>query len=132
MGLLGSCQSCGLGSFKWSTYALSIRTGFLAIGVPTNSVDHGGLSRLFRLSNPYSFALLIRDTGSPFWRPPSESWEVVSSPLVARSNALAETAARIGEIVAVRDVLSRSDFTCQDGAVGLDIAVELAGAIDTG
>jgi hypothetical protein len=48
MGALGSRESRGLGSCKWSTYALSRGIGFLAIGVPTNSVDHGDLSRLFR------------------------------------------------------------------------------------
>jgi hypothetical protein len=41
-----------------------------------------------------------------------ESWEVVSSPPAAESNALAETAARSGEIITVCGVLSRADFTC--------------------
>ncbi len=57
---------------------------------------------------------------------------MVSSFLVAGSNALAETAARSGEIIAVCGVLSRADFTCQKGAVGLDIAVELASPIGPG
>jgi len=57
---------------------------------------------------------------------------VVSSPLVAESNAVAETGARSGEIVAVCGVLSRADFTCQEGVVDLDIAVELASPIDPG
>ena len=61
-----------------------------------------------------------------------DSWKVLSSPLVADSNALAETAARSGEIITVFGVLSRADFTCQEGAVGLDIAVELASAIGPG
>lgn len=46
--------------------------------------------------------------------------------MVAGSNALAETAARSGEIVAVCGALSRTDFSCQEGAVGFDIAMELA------
>ena len=37
-----------------------------------------------------------------------------------------------GEIVAVCGVLSRADFTCREGAVGLDIAVELASPIGPG
>ena len=45
---------------------------------------------------------------------------MVPSPLVARSNAPTEIAARGGEIVAVCDVLSWVDFTCQESAVGLD------------
>jgi hypothetical protein len=57
---------------------------------------------------------------------------VVSSPLVAGSNALAETAASSGEIVAVCGGLSRTDFTSPEGAVGLDIAVELASPIGPG
>jgi hypothetical protein len=57
---------------------------------------------------------------------------VVSSPLIAGSNALAETAARSGEIVALCGVLSRADFTCQEDAVGLDIALELASPIGPG
>jgi hypothetical protein len=61
-----------------------------------------------------------------------ESWEVVSSPLVADSNALAETAARSGEIITVCGVLSRADFTRHEGAVGFDIAVELASPIGPG
>ena len=65
---------------------------------------------------------MIRDSWSAFWRASSEGWEVVSSPLVAGSNALAETAARSGEIVAVCGVLSRADFTCQEDVVGFDIA----------
>jgi hypothetical protein len=40
------------------------------------------------------------------------SWEVVPSPLVAGSNAPAETAARSGGIVAVCGVLLWADFTC--------------------
>ena len=62
----------------------------------------------------------------------SEGWEVVSSPLVAGSNALTETAATSGGIVAVCGLLSRADFTCQEGAVGLDIAGELASPIGPG
>ncbi len=84
------------------------------------------------MSTPYSFALVIRDSWSAFWRAASEGWEVVASPLVAESNARAETAARSGEIVAVCGVLSRADFTCQEGAVDLDIAVELASPIGPG
>jgi hypothetical protein len=57
---------------------------------------------------------------------------VVSSPPVAGSNALAETATASGATVAVYGVLSRSDFTCQEGAVGLDITVELASPISPG
>ena len=52
--------------------------------------------------------------------------------LVAGSNALAETAARSGEIVAVCGGLSRAYFTWQGGAIGLDIAVELASPIGPG
>jgi hypothetical protein len=54
------------------------------------------------------------------------------SPLVVGSNALAETTAMSGQIVAVCGVLSRADFNCQEGAVGLDIAVELARPIGPG
>ena len=57
---------------------------------------------------------------------------MVSSPLVAGSNAPAETAARSGEIVAACGVLSRADFTCQVGAVSLDTAGELASPIGSG
>lgn len=56
----------------------------------------------------------------------------MSSPLVAGSNALVETAARSGEIINVCGLLSQADFTCQEGAVGLDIAGELASAIGSG
>ena len=52
--------------------------------------------------------------------------------LIAGSNAPAETAARSGEIVSVCGVLSRADFSGQEGAVGLDIAVELASPIGPG
>ena len=57
---------------------------------------------------------------------------MVPTPLVAESNALVETAARSGEIVAVCGGLSRADLTCQEGAVGLGIAVELASQIGPG
>lgn len=64
-----------------------------------------------------AFSSLVVYPGDPeeivcLLRASLESWEVVSSPLVAESNALAETAARSGEIITVCGVLSRADFTC--------------------
>jgi hypothetical protein len=84
-----------------------------------------------------AFSSLVVYLGDPedivcLLRASLESREVVSSPLVAGSNALAETASMRGEIVAVCGVLSRADFTCQVGAGGLDIAVELASPIGPG
>ena len=52
--------------------------------------------------------------------------------LVAGSNTLDETPVMRGRIVAVCGLLSRADFPRQEGAVGLDIAVELASAIGLG
>jgi hypothetical protein len=53
-------------------------------------------------------------------------------PLVATSNVATETAARSGEIIAVCGVLSRTDFTCQEDAVDLNIDGELASPIGQG
>ena len=84
-----------------------------------------------------AFSSLVVYPGDPqeivfFLRASLESLKVVSSTLVAASNALAETAVRSGEIITVCGVLSRADFTCHEGAVGFDIAVELASPIGPG
>jgi hypothetical protein len=64
-----------------------------------------------------AFSSLVVYSGDPeeivcLLRASLESWEVVSSPLVAESNALAETAARSGEIITVCCALSRADVAC--------------------
>jgi hypothetical protein len=84
-----------------------------------------------------AFSSLVVYRGDPedivcLLRASLESREVVSSPWLAGSDALAENAAMRGEIVAVSGALSRADFTCQVGAVGLGIAVELASPIGPG